>query len=389
MFGQKSKIVQIPLKVNTEVVAHEIKSKPYAAKKREFKGIPKNLDKKKSLISYVTINKDTLFVLYGNISRKERVCILDTDRDRDFSNNYQYRFKEKELKKPVYLASQPVVLSKKGTKTGYKLYVQPELSPLHKSKLKSKALLHAKYGMTIGLNLYSSGMFRIDDKDYRVVVLNDIKNTEYVYQYKIIDAEVFGKNSIGGTDNFLKHTASCVVNGTQLVPTFITNTKNTIDLRISRPRNVDESKEVGVNEGNTAPQFSTKDLDGRTVSSAAYAGKYLLLDFWGTWCEPCVAMLPKLAAINKRFPDLKIVSVAFELEEKSIRKIPNYINKYEMNWPNVYELMQVKANFLTFAFGVGKFPTTILIDPDGVIIHRGGADDFSILSRKVEEAFAN
>ena len=112
-----------------------------------------------------------------------------------------------------------------------------------------------------------------------------------------------------------------------------------------------------------ALDFSVKTLDGKSLSSKDLHGKVVLLDFWGTWCPPCVSAVPSLRELSR---DMKgepfvLVSVAVEEDDRQVR---SFVKKYQMDWPQVWDPHAAFAR----KSGISRFPTYILMSHDGTIL---------------------
>ena len=115
-----------------------------------------------------------------------------------------------------------------------------------------------------------------------------------------------------------------------------------------------------------APDFSLTTADGEYVSLEDLRGKVLLLDFWGAWCPPCVASVPALRDLQKRFakePQFKMISVSNDGDEAKWR---GFIDKNQMVWTQYLD----RDHHIVRAFEVNKYPTYILIDAEGIIRFR-------------------
>ncbi|HVL68164.1 MAG TPA: redoxin domain-containing protein [Vicinamibacterales bacterium] len=114
-----------------------------------------------------------------------------------------------------------------------------------------------------------------------------------------------------------------------------------------------------------APDFAITTLSGDTLTSESLLGKVVLLDFWATWCGPCVEATPGLARIHKKLQDddFVIVGVSADRDAGQWRA---FIDKNRLGWPQFLDTRQTMAS----RFGVNAFPTYILIDHEGVIRYR-------------------
>jgi len=123
--------------------------------------------------------------------------------------------------------------------------------------------------------------------------------------------------------------------------------------------------------GSPAPDFEFQDVDGTTGRLTEYRGHFVLLDFWGTWCSPCVADLPKLRALNERFRDKGLKLLGINVADPS-GVLSEFIKVNELTWRHVPSESTGGALQL---YDVGSFPTYFLIAPDGSIAARPSRDD--------------
>jgi peroxiredoxin len=116
--------------------------------------------------------------------------------------------------------------------------------------------------------------------------------------------------------------------------------------------------------GAPAPEFSVKDLDGRTVRLADYRGKVVLLDFWSVHCGPCVAEAPELAATYRRFKDRGFEVIAINAGDE-IPEVKGFVEKFKMPWP---QIRQGPSEGLWNLYKAVGFPNYFLIGRDGTLV---------------------
>jgi peroxiredoxin len=139
--------------------------------------------------------------------------------------------------------------------------------------------------------------------------------------------------------------------------------------------------------GTPAPRLAVKDVDGNTLRIDDFRGRYVLVDFWATWCAPCVAELPRLQAAYAKYHEAGFDVVGVSLDETRAA-VQDFIRTRKLPWRQVHNA-SCGGDFVE-AFGVGAIPATFLLDPQGTIIRlelRGPALD-QVLSQLIKDSGA-
>ena len=129
-----------------------------------------------------------------------------------------------------------------------------------------------------------------------------------------------------------------------------------------------------VKEGENAPNFTLKNLDGKEISLNQFRGKHVLINFWATWCGPCKIEMPSLEALYERFKDRNFVLLAISNDMFGANIVKPFVKAHNINFPVLLDQRLKVSN----AFGVVSLPTTFMIDPQGKIIGTlFGAEDWA------------
>ena len=119
--------------------------------------------------------------------------------------------------------------------------------------------------------------------------------------------------------------------------------------------------------GKQAPSIRTNaTIDGSVFDIKDLKGKYIIIDFWGTWCGACIAGMPEMQAFRNKHKDkVDILGIA---KDRSIDVWRSFVKEKKMDWPNVFNGTD-DENYVEL-FSVQGYPTKVLIDLNGKIAFR-------------------
>ncbi len=121
--------------------------------------------------------------------------------------------------------------------------------------------------------------------------------------------------------------------------------------------------------GKSFPDFAEKDLAGNPLSVSGYKGKFVLVDFWATWCGPCVSELPNVLAAYKKYHDKGFEIVGISLDQDQA-KLAAFLKNQGMTWAQFFD-GNGWENKLALKYGIMSIPATFLLDKEGTIIAKG------------------
>lgn len=114
-----------------------------------------------------------------------------------------------------------------------------------------------------------------------------------------------------------------------------------------------------------APEFKALDLDQTAFKLQDYRNKYIMLNFWASWCVPCVRELPELERLRQALPEAQFEIVAINVRDRESR-----LRKFLASRPYGFDIPLDRTGEIYKAYEVSSFPTTFLIDRQGRLYGR-------------------
>lgn len=120
-----------------------------------------------------------------------------------------------------------------------------------------------------------------------------------------------------------------------------------------------------IEPGDTAPRFSFRADDGQTISSTAFGGRLLILNFWASWCAPCIDEMPSLDALAKELGKDGVVVAAVSIDTNE-RAYSQFVQRLHPR----FHIMRDPGGDIAASFGTFRIPETYVIDVSGRVLQK-------------------
>ena len=329
--------------------------------------------KKKELSFYrdslEIFDNENLNIISG-FKGNEQIIIADLNNNKDFSDDHIFEF-SKEEKKLIknkdsvveYKYNSKGSISNQVFKRDIKIY--PDPNSFYAQFLKYS--LNKSLATSFELMDLRKGQLKIDTSIYDVAMQGYVKNRVSISVKPI--SVLFSDQDTGFNENFYYSVGDTLLLANDFYK--IDSVSNNLSkLHFSLIKNIDEyrGKRLGVKIKN----YNLTSLTNHTTTIKEFSANknFILLDFWGTWCVPCLKSLPNLKKLHQDNEDVAVISIALD---ESIDVVKDFSIKNNMDWNHAYVDSNNRKGIIT-DLRIKEYPTFILLDNNLKILYRGSSE---------------
>lgn len=321
--------------------------------------------------------KQKQLLVATKFTNNNQVLIFDENNNKDFSDDKSIFFDKKfriNASDSSVIKNLPIFSFQywnyKNNKIDYfnrKFIIYPSLNNNKFSYTENETTKKSR--IILKLKDYWSGSMEVNQQKYYIAI-QGFYNSFLTILIRP-DTLEFSREDFTYNENFAFKIKDSIKLGNQIFQIdSITNDVKSLILRPIKAKSI-----YGFRMGQKIKNFKLNNLKGEKNKLYEFTKnkKYTLLDFWGTWCKPCVESIPDLKAFHKKYhKKVNFLSIAFD---KDIKKVKDFVDENDMTWKHFY---QNRSNSIGIIkdLNIKFFPTTILIDNNQNIVYRGsGSND--------------
>jgi len=350
----------------------------FMSNKDDFIGIPKGLDYWEifKLNNYTLFGKDTLKPTFGNTAKytfvlsgrknSSIVMIVDNDNDKNFSNNEENIFKDISNMSRSKITGSSVMLNSpiyeiKQSNLKFKIFPFPNYYTSTKhEELNELQIVITPFGYWYGEFENLGLKYKVALKNYLPKIESEILITKVEDSFQTINSNNYFP--------YLKLDKIKINKNIYLIDS-LDNNHNKLKLKYLKENNLNL---IGLREGFVLENYNLELINERKIriKELLIDKDYLLLDFWGTWCVPCIDLIPEVKKITQQYSNTQVLGIALDKKKELVSR---FIEENDIKYPNCFISFEgaVSKNSIISSQKISNYPYYILIDKNMKIIYRG------------------
>jgi thiol-disulfide isomerase/thioredoxin len=340
--------------------------------KDDFDNYVNNYSLNQQLITDQDYNH-SLYILIGKTSQNEYIVVLDKNNNQSFSDDEKFilpifnntKDEEDAMEKlPTTLVDFEYYNGFKIIKKTLPIRINPYKGTLGITM--NADSIEQKYFLAISFPFYRHSKLSINNKSYEIFLTNGFSSIDYTKKNTRLIIKAVGDKNKTEKKGAIPYSIGDIVSfdSSQYEFSRASTYGDTLGLKFFGFNKFPE----GFQEGQYIPKMKTITIDRQLIDLADFKGKYILLDFWGTWCGPCIKLIPQIKDLYEKYKhqDFVLISIA---NDNNIENVKQFINRNQMDWPQV--IQNNSENDIITKLKISQYPTMMLIGPNGQIISRG------------------
>jgi peroxiredoxin len=322
---------------------------------------------------------------FGKNSQGQWVVILDRNNNEDLNDDKPVNFKTD----TVQFKGISLPVKKAKVNLTFQIYRNHKVLTLREPFVLIYELKKGPESLGLEYDKYLRGQWKIKGKTYDVSLTNLGFTAQYVPEegtYLLVDLNKDGKFGVlSGSNERYRTDQPFNIEGITWKVDSIKPNGTTVYL--TKPDTTVLPK-LSLRKGAEAPNFTAKTLNDKNFSLNNLRGKYVLLDFWGTWCPACLKELPNLKKANQRFSgkNFEIIGICVDSRKKHVKQ---FVENRNITWPQIFVSYGNTKGTIVNLYDVIGYPSEYLINPEGKVVASGmglrGKQLIKILKSKLNQ----